>query len=70
MARTITAVAEFQSFQDYYERQKEQLTPRVKGVVKAELAPLPASSHVVISQAARSRLAREQPARMTYDLEM
>lgn len=70
MARTITAVQQYQSFGDYL-KQRAPTQPLVQGVVKAQLAQLPSSTHVVISTEGRRRLAAaELTARVSHDWEM
>lgn len=70
MVRRINAIPAFQSLQDYV-KQAPQYQPLFKGVVKAQLNELPSSTHVVISEAGRLKLAAaELNARVPYDIEM
>lgn len=69
MVRRINAIPAFQSLQDYVKQAPQQ--PFIKGVAKAQLNELPSSTHVVISEAGRLKLAAaELAARVPYDIEM
>lgn len=70
MVRAITGIAAFVSLQNHL-KQGAQYQPLVKGVVKAQLNPLPESTHVVISEAGRRKQAAEAfKARLPYDLDI
>lgn len=70
MVRTITAVQAFQPFSDYLRQPKPAPQAYPLQVFKATLAPLPASSHVIISEEGRRRLAAEQLKVGSWDWDM